>query len=72
MDKKTAYEIVYNDLSKLNMFMGTYDAKNGSELYMYGISAVMENIAYHADKLEEFEKIFFENIEKSVDKAQKK
>lgn len=72
MDKKTAYEIVYNDLSKLNMFMGTYDAKNGSELYMHGIWAVMENIAYHTDKLEEFEKIFFENIEKSIDKAQKK
>ena len=41
---------------------------------MYGISTVMEHIAYKAGKehYEEFSKTFFENMEKSVDKANKR
>jgi hypothetical protein len=54
------------------MFLGIYDAKNGSEQFMYGISTVMEFIAYNCGEeiYDEFEKIFLENLQKSVDKAQ--
>lgn len=38
MNKKEAFEIVFNNLTKVNLFMGKYDAKNGSEnLYCNGI-----------------------------------
>lgn len=46
MIKKLAYKIVFNDLKKCGLFMGTYDAKNGNEHFMYGIETIMESIAY--------------------------
>ena len=76
MDKQEAYKIVLEDLTKCGcgLFVGQYDAKNGSEQFMYGISTVMEHIAYKAGKREydEFINTFFENMEKSVDKANKR
>lgn len=72
---KKAYKIVLEDLTKggCGLFVGNYDAKNGNAQFMYGISTVMEHIAYKAGKkeYEEFSKTFFENMEKSVDKAHK-
>lgn len=50
MDEKTAFEIVFNKLCTCSLFMGKYDAKHGTPSYMYGINAVMENIAYHIDE----------------------
>ena len=44
-EKIKAYKIVFDDLQKFDMFRGRYDAKNGSEQLMHGISAVMEVIA---------------------------
>lgn len=76
MDKQEAYKIVLEDLTKCGcgLFVGQYDAKNGSEQFMYGISTIMEHIAYKAGKREydEFINTFFENMEKSVDKANKR
>ena len=74
MNKQEAYKMVYEDLTKMGgMFVGKYDATNGSKKYMYGICAVMENIAYNSGKetYEEFSETFFENMKKSVDKANK-
>lgn len=72
---RKAYKIVLEDLTKggCGLFVGNYDAKNGNAQFMYGISTVMEHIAYKAGKkeYEEFSKTFFENMEKSVDKAHK-
>ena len=73
---RKAYKIVLEDLTKCGcgLFVGQYDAKNGKDEFMYGISTVMEHIAYKAGKkeYEEFSKTFFENMEKSVDKANKR
>ena len=73
MNKQEAFKIVLEDLTKCGcgLFVGEFDATNGSEQFMYGISTVMEHLAYKAGKkeYEEFQKTFFENFEKSVDKA---
>lgn len=72
MEKAEIYKTVLKDLVKCSMFLGIYDAKNGSKQFMYGISTVMEFIAYNCgeETYDEFEKIFLENLQKSVDKAQ--
>ncbi len=73
---KKAYKTVLEDLTKCGcgLFVGKYDAENGSDKFMYGISTIMEHIAYKAGKkeYEEFSKTFFENMQKSVDKANKR
>ena len=47
-----AYRIVYNDIlnSGCGLLVGEYDAKNGNEKFMYGISTVMEWIAYRVSQ----------------------
>jgi hypothetical protein len=72
MEKTEIYKTVLADLVECPMFLGVYDAKNGSEQFMYGVSTVMEFIAYNCGEeiYDEFEKIFLENLQKSVDKAQ--
>ena len=77
MNTKEAYEIVYKELSKCSLLIGRYDAKNGSETFMNGIATVMGAIANGADPdnqtfLEQYEQIFAENIQKSIDKAKEK
>lgn len=46
MSKEEAFTIVYNELIKIPMFRGIYDAKNGSIDFMNGVACVMEEIAY--------------------------
>ena len=41
MEKAEIYKTVLKDLAECPMFLGIYDAKNGSEQFMYGISTVM-------------------------------
>lgn len=48
MIKRLAYKIVFNDLSKLSMYSGRYDAKNGNVHFQYGMWTVLEHIAYNA------------------------
>ena len=72
MRKKKAYKIVYRDLMKVGLFRGHYDAKNGKEDgYMYGISSVMENIAFRVseEKANEYMEIFATNFLSSKKKA---
>ena len=71
MLKKLAYRIVLKDLCKCGMFVGKYDAKNGKEDFMYGISTVMENIAYSInDKIgDRFTDVFIKNMIKSEKKC---
>ena len=63
---KEAYRIVLNDIlnNGCEMFAGIYDAKHGSAKYMYGISAVMEYIAYSiCDKQgDDFSNLFIKNM----------
>ena len=72
MDKKEAYEIVYNDLITARLFRGIYDARHGNISFMNGIACVMEVIADSAGKLEEFDSIFYKNLSESVTKAKTK
>lgn len=72
MDKKEAYEIVYNDLIAANLFRGIYDARHGNISFMNGIACVMEVIADNAGKLEEFDNIFYKNLAESEKKAKMK
>ena len=68
VDKSEAYKIVFNDLMRINLYKGIYDAKNGNDTFMFGISSVMESIAagVSEDCHNEFSKIFIQNMIKSM------
>lgn len=75
MTKQEAYKIVYNDILNrdIGLFLGRFDAKNGDPKFIYGISTVMEFIAYESSEkdYDDFQKIWFENFQKSIDNAKK-
>jgi len=66
-----AYKLVFDDLTKCNMFKGIYDAKHGNEDFMYGILIIMENIALNVseDCYEKFTAEFTKNMVESENKA---
>ena len=70
---KEAYRIVLNDIlnNGCEMFAGIYDAKYGSAEYMYGISTVMECLAYRvSDEYgDDFSDTFIQNLIVSEQKA---
>lgn len=70
---QNAYKLVYNDMVKCGgLFVGQFDAKNGNKKFMYGIGTIMEFIALNAGEeiYDDFEKIWSENFEKSLDKSE--
>ena len=71
---REAYRIVLNDIlnNGCGMFVGNYDAKNGSAEFMHGISAVMEHIAYSIcdEQGDDFSNLFIKNMIASEQKAQ--
>lgn len=69
MGEKEAFEIVYKKLLGCPLFRGEYDAKNGSDKFIYGVETVMESIAFEAGYFDECSELFSKNIKKSVDKA---
>lgn len=75
MTKQDAYRIVYNDILNrdIGLFLGRFDAKNGKPEFMHGISTLMEFIALECSETdyEDFQKIWFENFQKSVDNAKR-
>lgn len=68
-----AYRIVLNDMlnSGCGLLVGEYDATNGNEQFMHGISTVMEWIAYRVSDTDgdEFSDLFIKNLLKSEKKA---
>lgn len=73
-----AYRIVFNDIlnNGCGMFVGQYDAKNGSDQFMHGICTVMEHLAYSVSDEDgyAFSDLFTKNMvesEKKVDKRPK-
>lgn len=68
-----AYRIVFNDMmnSGCGLLVGRYDAKNGDEKFMHGISTVMEWIAYKTSEKqgEDFSLMFTENMIECQKKA---
>lgn len=75
MTKQEAYKIVYNDILNrgIGLFLGQFDVKNGKPEFMYGISTLMDFIAYESSEkdYDDFQKIWFENFQKSIDNAKK-
>lgn len=77
MRKLTGYEkiILVNILDDIlkdnNLLLGTYDAKNGNEHFMYGIVTVMEILFNLVDEnfADKYTKVFFENMTTSQDFA---
>ena len=45
-NEKEMLKGIIEEMRECNMFNGIYDAKNGSAQFMYGISTVMEYLAY--------------------------
>ena len=69
MNKEEAYKIVFDDLTReggCDLFRGIYDAKNGKDSYMNGISLVMEYIANQVSEqtYDSFVDMFFEEQRK--------
>ena len=71
MNKSEAYKIVFEDLTKCDMFKGIYDAEHGKDSFMYGVLTVMENIAFNVSEEcgDKFSTKFTENMNKSHEKA---
>lgn len=70
MNKKEAFEIVYDELIKNPIFQGTYDAKNGNEHFIYGVCTVMEVIANNIskEKYNEYSTLWVDNMIKSEER----
>ena len=73
MKLQEAYKMVYEDMiqSECGLLVGNYDAVNGKKLFMYGISTVMEWIAYRVSEEEgdTFSDVFIKNMIDSEKKA---
>lgn len=71
LSKDKAFKIVFDELKKNPLFRGHYDAKNGEEHYMYGISCVMEYIALNISEecYEAFNEQFLRNMISSEKEA---
>jgi hypothetical protein len=65
--KAHAYKIVFDDLCRVGLFVGKYDAVHGDEHFMYGINTVMEFVAHGVSDecLDEFSDRFNVNMLKS-------
>ena len=72
MNKKEAAKIILKELEKISLFTGKYDAVNGNESYMHGISAVMECIAgfVSAETEDVFHDKFVSNMIESEEKRE--
>lgn len=73
MTKRDAYRIVYNDILNrdMKMFLGSFDAVNGTDDFIFGVATVMEFIALESSEADcdSYQKIFSDNFQKSVDRA---
>jgi hypothetical protein len=70
-EEKRVIQKVVNEMLKCDLFSGIYDAKNGSESFMYGINTVIEHLAYLvSDRYgEEVCNTFIKNMIKSQEKT---
>ena len=77
IDKQQAYKLVYEDLIEMNLFKGIYDARHTEEdsidLFMAGISMVMEFIAYRVSDTvyDEYLDLWNKNVSQSIAKAER-
>ena len=69
-EEKQTIQKVIEHMSECGLFCGRYDAKNGDEKFMYGISTVMEYLAYLVSEEygEQFDAEFVKNMIESEKK----
>lgn len=74
MSKSEAYQIVLEDLEKISLLRGVYDATHGNEHFMYGIATVMEIIANGVsdERYTQFSAMFDNNMIASEERAEEK
>lgn len=75
-ERQTIRKVIETIIQSNGLFAGNYDAENGNSDFMYGISSLLEYLAYSVDVDlgNEVEDIFTENMlksEKSLDKPLK-
>lgn len=70
--EKEILKKVLDEMQKVSIFSGTFDAKHGSWEFMNGIASAMEFLAQQIsdEYLYEFQEKFFGNFNKSIDKAE--
>lgn len=69
MSKEEIRQLVL-EMMECPMFRGEYDAKNGNEDFMYGVSTVIEYLAYRVDDkfYQDVSDTFIHNMAKSEEK----
>lgn len=69
-ERETIKKLV-EDMKGCGLFIGRYDAKNGSPVFMHGISTVMEYLAYTVGEEygDNFSDEFVKNLIKSENNA---
>lgn len=73
-EQKTVVKEVFEEMIfDIEMFRGRYDAKNGDEHFMFGISTPLTYLAYAIDEEygERFDSMFMKNMTKSIEEANK-
>lgn len=69
-EEKKVIEKVVDGMTECGLFCGRYDAKNGNEYFMYGVSTVMEYLAYLVS--DEYGNEFSDTFTKNMIKSEKK
>lgn len=74
MSKSEAYQMVLEDLEKISLLRGVYDAEHGNEHFMYGIATVMEIIAngVSEERYTQFDSMFSNNMAASEERAERR
>lgn len=64
-------EVIDELMATSGILNGTYDARNGNEHFMYGVSTVLTALAFKISEeyADEVEETFFKNMEKSQKKV---
>ena len=70
-EEKQTIQKVVEHMSECGLFCGRYDAKHGSKKFMYGVSTVMEYLAYLVSEEfgEQIDSEFLKNMKKSEESA---
>lgn len=69
--EKEILKSILDDMTECGLFVGRYDARNGSQDFMHGISTVMECLAYRVseDYGDTFSDTFVKNLIESEKRA---
>lgn len=69
MSKEEVIKELIEEMSQCGMFVGRYDARNGSPQFMHGVNMVMEYLAYKVS--EEYGDAFSDKFVKNLIESEK-